>query len=710
MKFHKTAWTTLAFLGVQMVAATVPAAAGVQSQPFSAEDMVALRRISDVESSPDGKRVLYTLRSTDLKANKGRTDVWALDIGRYGAKPAQLTDDPANDSGAQWSGSGQQIYFVSERGGTSQVWRIPAAGGKAVQVTHLPLDVGSFRVSPKEDRLLVSLEVFIDCADIACTAGRLARTQQHVASGILYERTFVRHWDTWSDGRRSQLFSIALDTQGIATGTPVNLTAGLDGDVPGKPFGDRADYGFSPDGAKVAFSIRVAHQGEPWSTNFDIYTVPATGGTPANLTATNKAEDVQPAFSPDGSQLAYLAMDRPGYEADRRHLVLLDLKTGAARPLTSAWDRSIDSFAWSRDGKSLFATAEHLGQEPLWTIDAASGRASAISGEGHVEGFSVGKTQIAYLHSDLANPADLYSVAFTGGKATQLTRINPDLHATRRLGAYEQFNFTGANNEWVFAYLVKPVDFKPGHKYPVAVLLHGGPQGSWLNDWHWRWNAQNFAGAGYAALMIDFHGSTGYGQAFTDSINQDWGGKPFEDIQKGIEAALKKYPWMDGDRMCALGGSYGGFMVNWIGGNWPDRFKCLVTHSGVFDQRSMYYGTEELWFPEWDNGGPEYLNKGAYAKYNPVDHVNQWKAPTLVIHGDLDYRVPYIQGLSVFNALQRRGISSELLRFPDENHWILKPANSMQWYEVVIDWMNRWTREAAATPAAPKGKSKLKNP
>jgi dipeptidyl aminopeptidase/acylaminoacyl peptidase len=631
------------------------------------------------------------------------------------AKPAQLTDEPANDGSTQWSPGGQQIYFLSERSGSPQVWRMPAGGGKAVQVTRLPLDVGSFRVSPKEDRLLVSLEVFTDCADLACTAGRLAHARQHVASGILYERTFVRHWDTWSDGRRSQLFSIALDAQGLASGTPVNLTAGLDGDVPGKPFGDRADYAFSPDGAKVAFSIRVAGRGEPWSTNFDIYTVPSAGGTPVDVTAANKAEDIQPAFSPDGSQLAYLAMDRPGYEADRLKLMLMDLKTGVSRPLTGAWDRSIAAFAWSRDGKSLFATAEHLGQEPLWTIDAGSGRASAITGEGRVEGFSVGKNQIVYARSDLANPADLYAVPFAGGRAEQLTHINPDLHATRRLGAFEQFNFTGANNEWVFAYLVKPVDYKPGRKYPLAVLIHGGPQGSWLNEWHWRWNAQNFAGAGYAALMIDFHGSTGYGQAFTDSITQDWGGKPFEDIQKGVTAALKKYPWLDGERMCALGGSYGGFMVNWIGGNWPDRFKCLVTHSGVFDQRSMYYSTEELWFPEWENGGPEYLNKAGYAKFNPVDHVTQWKAPTLVIHGDQDFRVPYTQGFSVFNALQRRGIPSEFLRFPDENHWILKPANSMQWYEVVIDWMNRWTAATAgapapAVPAAGRPKAKVRNP
>jgi dipeptidyl aminopeptidase/acylaminoacyl peptidase len=539
------------------------------------------------------------------------------------------------------------------------------------------------------------MDVFIDCPDPACTAQQLKRAQSHVASGVLHDKVFARHWGTWSDGRRTQLFSIALNEHGLTSGELVHLTAGLDGDVPGKPFGDRDDYAFSPDGGSIAFALRDGAKGEPWSTNVDIYSVSATGGTPRDLTTANSASDTKPAFSPDGATLAYLAMSRPGYYSDRRRLMLMDLKSGESRALTQNWDRSIDSFAWSRDGKTLFATAHHLGQLPLWTIDVTSGRASAITAAGSVETFGVGTDRIAYAANDLANPADLYSVAFTGGKATQLTRINPDLHAIRRFGEFEQFSFAGARNELVYAYLVKPVGFRAGQTYPLAVAIHGGPQSSMANEWHWRWNAQNFAGAGYATLMIDFHGSTGYGQAFTDSINQDWGGKPLEDIQKGIAAALKRYPWLDGQRMCALGGSYGGYMVNWIAGLMPDRFKCLVSHAGVFDSRSMYYSTEELWFPEWDHGGPEYLNKAAYAAFNPVDHVDAWKTPLLVIHGQLDFRVPYTQGLSAFTAAQRRGIPSELLVFPDENPWILKPANSMQWYEVVIDWMNRWTAKPA---------------
>ena len=683
---------------LSLVAAAAAAAAHAQpqtappAQPFGVQDLVRLQRISEVQASPDGSHVVFPLRTTDMAANKGRNSLWQIETGRRTALPVRLTEDAANASSAEWSADGRSLYFLSSRGGTPQVWRMTDAGADPVQVTHLPVEVGSFRVSPKGDRILVSLAVYPDCADLACSKQRLDAAAASAASGVLHTRVFARHWDTWSDGRRSQLFSIGLDDKGLAGAAPVNLTAGLDGDVPGKPYGGREDYAFSPDGATVAFSIRAVAVGEPWSTNFDVYEVPAQGGTARNLTADNPAWDGQPAYSPDGSQLAYVATDRPGFESDRFHLVLLNLKTGEKRPLTRNWDRSIANFEWSRDGKTLYATTDHLGQHPLWAIDAATGRASAITGAGQVDSFSVAATRVYYTQSNLASPADLFAVGFGGGRAVQLTHLNQALMGQRKTGEYEQFEFAGWNGENVFGYVVKPVDFKPDRKYPVALLIHGGPQGSMANEWHYRWNAQPFAGAGFGVVMIDFHGSTGYGQAFTDSISGDWGGKPLEDIKKGIDAALKQFPWLDGAQMCALGGSYGGYMINWIAGQLPERFKCLVSHAGIFDNRSMYYSTEELWFPEWENGGPEYINPAGYAKHNPVDYVARWKTPTLVIAGQMDYRVPYTQGLSVFTALQRLGVPSEFLYFPDENHWVLKPANSVQWYDTVIDWMNRWTR------------------
>jgi dipeptidyl aminopeptidase/acylaminoacyl peptidase len=648
-------------------------------QPFSVQDMVRMERISDIAVAPDGKHVVYTERSTDLEANKGRTGIWMLDTGKRGATPLRLTDGGWNSHNPEWSKDGKFIYFLSNRSGSDQVWRVNSIGtgprgdtpvADSTQVTNLPLDVGSFRIAPKSDRILVSVEVFLDCADLACSKKRLDDAAHSSATGVLHRQLFVRHWDTWSDGRRSQIFAMPLNDGGVAAGTPVNLSGGI-GDVPGKPFGGREDYAFNPDGTVVAFSVR-SMKGEAWSTNFDAW-------------------DGQPAFSPDGSQLAYLAMDRPGFEADRFHLVLLNLQSGLKKALTQSWDRSINSFAWSQDGKTLFATADHLGQRPLWAIDVATGRASAITGAGEVEGFSVGSKKVFYTASNLGAPADLYSVGFSGGKPTQWTRLNQALMEQRKFGEFQQFSFPGWNNENVFGYVVKPVDFKPERKYPVAFLIHGGPQGNFGNAWSWRWNPQAFAGAGFAVVMVDFHGSTGYGQAFTDSISGDWGGKPLQDLKLGLGAALKANPWLDSERMCALGGSYGGYMINWILGMWPDGFKCLVSHDGIFDNRTMYYSTEELWFPEHEFSGPEYQNPAAYAKFNPIDHVADWKTPTLVIHGAQDYRVPDSQGLSVFTALQRRGIPSELLYFPHENHWVLKPADSIEWYDTVLAWLNRWT-------------------
>jgi dipeptidyl aminopeptidase/acylaminoacyl peptidase len=685
---------------VSVVALASAAREPEPTQPFTIQDMVRMERISDVTASPDGKRVAYTQRTTDMEANKGRTGVWMLDTGRRSTAPLRLTDGGPNSNSPEWSKDGKYIYFLSNRSGMNQVWRMTSVGTgprgdtpvpEPTQVTNLPLEVGSFHVSPKADRILVSLEIFLDCTDLACTKKRIEDASHSSATGALHSQLFVRHWDSWSTGQRSQVFAMALSDSGVAQGTPVNLTGGL-GDVPGKPFGGKEDYAFSPDGTQVAFSVRGTAN-EAWSTNFDVYLVPADGSSlPKNLTADNKAWDGQPAFSPDGTQIAYVAMDRPGFEADRFHLVLFNLQTGVKRPLTQNWDRSINSFSWGKDGRTLFATADHLGQRPLWSIDVASGRASAITGAGEVEGFSVGASKVFYTASNLGGPADLYSVSLSGGKTTQLTRLNQALTEQRRFAEYQQFSFPGWNNENVFGYVIKPADFKPDHKYPVAFLIHGGPQGNFGNAWSWRWNPQVFAGAGYAVVMVDFHGSTGYGQAFTDSISGDWGGKPLEDLKLGLAEALKANTWLDGDHMCALGGSYGGFMINWIAGQWPDRFKCLVSHDGIFDNRTMYYSTEELWFPEHEFSGPEYQNPTAYAKHNPIDYVSKWKTPMLVVHGQQDFRVPDTQGLAVFTALQRRGVPSELLYFPNENHWVLRPADSIEWYDTVLAWLNRWTR------------------
>jgi len=678
----------LLVLGAAIAAATNAVAA---PRGLTIEDLASMDRVGSPVLSPDASRVVYTVRATNMEKNRGITQLWMIDLKATKPAPVQLTQHDASSSQPQWSPSGDAVYFVSGRSGSAQVWRLPmTAGGEAVRITDYPLGVESFRLSPKGDRLALAFEVFRDCADLACTKKRLDDKSKNKATGMLYNEMFVRHWDTWADGRRNVLYSAPIDASGKA-GAPVSLSGSLDGDVHSKPFGDNADYQFSPDGQKVVFSARVAGKAESWSTNFDLYEVPAAGGTaPRNLTAENPAWDAKPSFSPDGKTMAYLMMKRPGFEADRFHLVLMDVATGKKRVVAQDWDRSIADYKWRADGKALLANADDIGNHRLFSIDAASGKVTALTGKGYAGEFDTQKDTVITAAASLGGGAQLVKLKTEGAeqKGTQLTWANAERLKDVKMAEYEQFSFKGANGETVYGHVMKPWNYEPGKKYPVAFLVHGGPQGSFGNSWSYRWNPQVYAGAGYASVFIDFHGSTGYGQGFTDSISGDWGGKPLEDLQKGLAAAVAKYDFLDGQNACALGASYGGFMMNWIEGNWSDGFKCIVNHDGVFDQRGMAYSTEELWFTEWDNGGTYYANPNGYEKFNPVHHVAKWKTPMLVVQGDLDFRIPTAQALGTFTALQRQGVESKLLVFPDENHWVLKPANSILWHHTVIGWLD----------------------
>ncbi|HVS00257.1 MAG TPA: S9 family peptidase, partial [Thermoanaerobaculia bacterium] len=542
---------------------------------------------------------------------------------------------------------------------------------------------------------------FPDCPTIACTRERLDAVEKTGIQARLYDGGFIRHWDTWSDGRRNHLFVASLGADG-KPGEPVDLTRGLPADVPSRPFGGTEEFAFAPDGRSLIFSMRLAgkdNREEPWSTNFDLYEVPVAPADgkrpPRNLTEANPAWDTRPVFSPDGKTLAYLAMARPGFEADRLQIVLRSLPDGKVRKLAETWDRSPDEMFFSADGRTLYVTAYDVGQVPLVAIDVASGQMRKLVSEGSVHSAALAGDRIVFGLDHLRSPAELHTVQLDGSGLTRITEINRERLASVLQGEPEQFHFEGANGDPVYGWVIKPVGFDPGKKYPLAFLIHGGPQGSFHNEFHYRWNPQPYAGAGYAVVMIDFHGSTGYGQAFTDAIRGDWGGKPFIDLQKGLAAATARYPWIDGDRACALGASYGGFMVNWIAGQWNDRFRCLVSHDGTFDHRMMYYGTEELWFPEWEHLGPYWENPESHEKHNPVRFVDRWKTPMLVVHGGLDYRIPDNQGIAAFNALQRRGIPSQFLYLPDENHWVLKPGNSVRWHETVLAWLDRWLKEGS---------------
>ncbi|MEN3337707.1 MAG: hypothetical protein V7647_1383 [Acidobacteriota bacterium] len=681
-----------------LAASMIPSlhAAPAEPHPFNVRDLIAMDRLSEPVVSADGSHLAFTISSLDLDANRRRSDIWVMRAD--GGELRRLTSDPANDTSPAWHRDGRHVFFLSSRSGSAQVWRVDVTTGETSQVTTLPVDIGAFRVSLDSASLVVSADVFLDCDTLACTSERLAAREKAKATGQVYDRLFVRHWDSWSDGRRAHLFVVP-----VSGGTPVDVMKGLDADAPSKPFGGSDEFTFTPDGSAVVFTARDAGREEAWSTNLDLFVAPADGRAAAkNLTAANKATDTTPSFSPDGKWLAYASMQRPTYEADRLRLIVRAWPDGPERVVTGAWDRSVGEIVWSADSRTVYTTADNLGHKSLFAIDVPTGAVRTIVKDGHISSPAVAADRVVFLRDHFRSPAEIHSARADGTDVTALTTVNRDRLEVVKLGEPEQFTFQGANGDTVSAWVVKPVDFDPAKKYPIAFLIHGGPQQSLGNNFHYRWNPQTYAGAGYAAVMVDFHGSTGYGQAFTDAIRSDWGGKPLIDLQKGLDAAIAKYPWMDGSRAAALGASYGGFMVNWIAGNWPDRFRCLVSHDGNLDERFAYFATEELWFPEWEHGGTPWDHPAGYASANPIDHVGKWKTPMLVVHGARDYRIPYAQGLATFTALQRRGIPSKLLFFPEENHWVLKPANSVLWHDTVVTWLNQWTGAGDAQGSAPR--------
>lgn len=655
-------------------------------------DMIALDRVSSPLLTADGGNVIFAKRvvGTDSKASTGLyiRNLRTRDL----APPKPLTPAGWNVNSAALSADGQTVYFLSARNGSQQLYAQPTTGGTPRQLTDFPVDVDSFHVSPQGDRVAFSSGVFQDCgSDLACTSKKLDAHKARKNTGEVFDNLFVRHWDTWADGRRNTLFVAPLPAgKAAAVKGASAISATLAGDAPSKPFGGNDDFTWSPDGKTVVAAIRVAGKQEPWSTNFDLYRLDAEGKqAPVNLTAANPAWDAGPVFSADGKTLYYRAMKRPGFEADRFGLMAMDVATGKTREIAPKWDRSAGEIVLSGDGTLIYTSADDMGEHRLFGVDIATGTAEVVADGGSIGSPVIAGTTLAYTKNSLKSGDQIIVAAFDGANPREITPSAGEMLPDVAFGDYEQFQFKGWNNETVHGYVVKPYNYQEGKSYPVAFLIHGGPQGSFGNGWSYRWNPQTYAGQGYAVVMIDFHGSTGYGQAFTDAISQHWGDRPLEDLQKGWAAAQKQYPFLNGDKACALGASYGGFMVNWIAGNWNEPWKCLVNHDGVFDQRMMGYATEELWFTEWEQGGTPYEKAANYEKFNPVNHVADWKKPILIVHGQLDYRIPVEQGLAAFTAAQRQGIESKFLYFPDENHWVLKPQNSVQWHDTVNGWLKQ---------------------
>jgi dipeptidyl aminopeptidase/acylaminoacyl peptidase len=674
-----------------MAAAALPLAASAAPHGLQPKELATLDRFSSPALTPDGKTLVFARRVVDFDANKSSTALWSQDASGSNAKARRLTPEGWNVNSPEVSHDGKRVYFLSAKDGSSQLYSIPLAGGAPTQVTALPLDVGSYAVSPDGQHVALGLEAYPDCgADLACNTKPRERADLKKTTGVVFDRLFIRHWDAWNEGKLNRLFVADLPAAGKTVATAKLVGGNVVGDTPSRPFGDASEFGWSPDSKSVVFSARDANREEPWSTNFDLYLAPADGSADArNLTADNKAWDTGGVFSKDGRTLYYRAMKRPGFEADRFALMAMDLATGEKREIDPKWDRSADGITLSSDGKTIYTTAEDMGQHPLWAVDIASGGVTKLVGDGTVSAFDIENGVLAFSRNSLKSGDQLFTGGLNGKPVRALSPSAGELLKDVRFGDFEQFSFKGWNNETVHGYVVKPWNYEKGKTYPVAFLVHGGPQGSFGNGWSYRWNPQTYAGQGYAVVMVDFHGSTGYGQAFTDAISQHWGDRPLEDLQKGWSAALKQYPFLNGDKACALGASYGGYMVYWMAGNWNQPWKCLVDHDGVFDARMMGYSTEELWFSEWENGGTPWANPKGYEKFNPINYVENWRVPMLVVHSQKDFRIPVEQGIAAFTALQRKGIESKFLYFPDENHWVLKPQNSVLWHDSVNGWLRQ---------------------
>jgi dipeptidyl aminopeptidase/acylaminoacyl peptidase len=647
------------------------------------DDLAAMQRVAEPQISPDGRSVVYSVGTTDSDANRIVHNIWIASTSP-GSQPRQLTQT-GHDTRPQWSPNGKSIAFLSNRDGASEVYVMPAQGGNPKKVTSLSTGAENEKWSPDGRWIAFTSGVFPDCADDACNHSRDDASSKSKVKAMIYDHLLYRHWLHWSDGKRSHLFVVAVEG-----GAPRDLTAHADYDVPPDERGDANDFNFSPDSKEICFTA-VTDRPEAISTNADLFVVPTNGGEPKKIT-TNPGFDGHPSYSPDGRFIAYHSQKAPGYESDRWRLMFYDRSAGTHIEVASAFDRSVDEIAWSPDSKQIYFTAANEAEQPVYAIAPVTGSTpKEILKDSFNETMSLSEdgSTFAFVRSSLTAPAEVFTSRSDGSDARKLSRHNLPRLESIDMNPPERFWYEGAEGTRVEGMLIRPPHFDPSRKYPLLLLIHGGPQSLWTDSWGYRWNEELFAAPGYVAIMINPRGSTGYGQKFTDEITDDWGGRVYEDLMKGVDYVVEKYPYVDGNRVAAAGGSYGGYMIDWLATH-TGRFKVLISHAGVYDQISEYGSTEELWFNEHDLAGTPWSNPESYRKWSPSTYageLSKYKTPTLVICGELDYRVPYTQSLEFFTALQRQSVPSKLVVFPDEGHWILKPQNSRLWYKTFSDWL-----------------------
>lgn len=674
-----------------LAAAFAPAALAQSKRPMTFDDLISLHRVAEPALSPDGQWIAFTVATPDREANRNASNIWRVPAS--GGEAFQLTRS-GHDSSPAWAPDGKHLAFLSSRDGESDIYIMSVDGGEATRLTHVSTDVDLFRYSPDGKWFAFSSSVFPDCKDDACNKQRLDEAAKSKVKAHIYDHLLFRHWTQWSDGRRAHLFIVAADGA-----SPRDLTPGANYDVPPVQRGDLSDIVFSPDGRELCF-VAVTDAMEATSTNGDLFTVPSDGSAAPKRITTNPGFDSHPAYSPDGKWIAYRAQITPGYESDRWRLMVYDRAAAKSSGLAANFDRSVDAILWSNDGHTIYANGEDRHESPIWAFDVAAASAASyqprvLVGDSFNTEISLsadGKT-LVFARPSLLHPAEIYFADATSGATHAITHLNDAALAQLDMAAPEWFWFPGAGGTQVEGAIIRPPAFDPAKKYPVVLVIHGGPQNAWDDAWTYRWNPELFAAKGYVIVAINPRGSSSYGQKFTDEIQNDYGGKAYEDLMKGLDFALAKFPFMDKNRTAAAGGSFGGYMVDWISTQ-TGRFKALISHAGPYDEVSMY-ATEELWFQEHETMGTPWSNPAGYAKWSPSTYAGQlakYKTPTLVIGGEMDFRIPYTQEIEYFTALQRQGVPSKLLLFPDEGHWVLKPQNSELWYKTFFDWLATYVK------------------
>jgi dipeptidyl aminopeptidase/acylaminoacyl peptidase len=690
-----------------------------QKHPFTFEDMMKLKRVGAPVPSPDGKWVVFDCVDVDLAANTKISHLWIVPAS--GGESRRLNPTPNHEERPRFSPDGKRLIWTSKATDPTQIWMCDFDSGRGAlvskphQLTNISTGADGGIWSPDGKNIVFVSAVYPDCKDDDCNKQRDEELKKSKVKAKTFTRLFYRHWNAFTEFKRSHLFVFDANARADAVesavpsgktpdalrtthATATDLTPG-DHDVPPFSLGGQDMYAISPDSQEMAYTSNI-DEVEATSTNNEIFVVPIAGGAPKKI-STSPGADTTPLYSPDGKYLAWRSQTRAGFEADKWRLMIYKRATRQLRPaMSDEFDQPVGSFAWFYDSQSLYFAAENHGNSPIFNI--ILGNEVPVMGPNvHADDLVFSRPNLFFTAMSIRAPNEIHKIVFPEARGTYseeemaprpVTHMNDALLSQIDMQPLESFTFKGANNDDVQGFMIKPPGFYPNKKYPLKFLIHGGPQGAWGNEWTYRWNAELFAATGnYVVVMINFHGSTGYGQKFTDSISGDWGGKPYVDLMTGLDYAEKTYPFVDKNREAALGASYGGYMANWILGH-TNRFKCIVSHDGVFNTESAYGTTEELWFPEWEFKGPPWKNRELYRKWSPNLFAEKFKTPTLVVHGQNDYRLDVSQGFDLFTTLQILKVPSKMLYFPDEGHWVLKPQNSQLWYKTVNDWVDQWCK------------------